>query len=130
VLLSSIFALLTAAYAQPWPLIRLRQTPEANSQRLEQPANSPDAGIQVIGMNSLTGRAETCQFETHLSFAGMEEFDATNRPDDREDRSQALVLVYRHWWSHRPQEALQALRKARYIQDALGAQGAVGQHQS
>lgn len=103
---------------QPWPLIRLRQTGGVSAPHYERPLSAPDAGIQVFGVSSLTGRPETWQFETHLSFSGMEQFDeAAGQNAARDERSHMTqVLVYRPFWSHRPDDALQALRKARYLQ--------------
>jgi hypothetical protein len=106
--------------AQPWPLIRLRQAnggPGTAGFEVG-PRSAPDAGIQVFGFTSMTGRPETWQIETHLSFAGMEEFDANTR-QDRAGNVNTMVMVHRHNWSHRPDEALQALGKAKYFQISM-----------
>ena len=107
---------MAAAFAQPWPLIRLRQAPGSSPQAFENPKSAPDAGVQVFGFSSLTGKPETWQLETHLSFAGIEEFDIASNGMRRDDPSHTMVLVFRAAWSHRPDEELQALRKARYFQ--------------
>lgn len=114
-----LLASAVAVSAQPWPLIRLRQAPGSSPQTFENPKSAPDAGVQVFGFSSLTGKPETWQFETHLSFAGIEEFDLAANGMRREDPSHTMVLVYRAAWSHRPDEALQALRKARYLQVSI-----------
>lgn len=110
--------------AQPWPLIRLRQAPGMDTSSFENPKSAPDAGVQTFGMTAITGRPETWQFETHLSFGGIEEFDTalgqrSGDPRGSGNHTTTMVLVYRQPWSHRPEEALQALRKARYIQVSM-----------
>jgi hypothetical protein len=107
-------------FAQPWPLIRLRQANGAPGTAGFEvgPRSAPDAGIQVFGFTSITGRPETWQMETHLSFAGMEEFDAAGR-QDRANGITTMVMVHRHNWSHRPDEALLAIGKAKYFQISM-----------
>ena len=59
----------------------------------------------------------------------MEELDEAT-PFSMTRDANTLVLTFRPWWSHRPDEALQALRRARYLQISrfdvgLGAEGGV-----
>ena len=73
-------------------------------------------------MTSLTGPAETWLMETHTSFDGLEQFDrgvSSRGRNSGGDESRSMVAFYRHWWSYRPDEAVQALRKARYFQVSL-----------
>jgi len=119
----SVTLLLAAGvgFAQPWPLIRLRQahgTPGTAGFEVR-PRSAPDAGIQVFGFTSITGRPETWQIETHMSFAGMEEFDGNTRQDHRGGNVTTMVMVHRHNWSHRPDEALIAIGKAKYFQISM-----------
>jgi len=108
---------------QPPALLRIVQT-RGMRPAVETPAASPGAGIFVFGMTSLTGQSETWLMETHSSFAGLEEFDSgiprsSRSRNSGDEGSQSLIAFYRHWWSHRPEEAVQALRKVRYFQVSL-----------
>jgi hypothetical protein len=105
---------------QPPPLIRIIQT-IGTKPAVDAPSGDTAAGVFLFGMSALTGPSETWLLETHISFAGLEQFDSgVNHPDRGRnaggDDSRSLVAFYRQWWSHRPEEAIQALRKARYIQ--------------
>lgn len=124
-LLLSFFPILATAQTlvHPPPLIRLTQTPSAG---FDLPAHRGDAaaGILLIGMTAITGSVDTWELETHSSFAGLEQFDndlLTLRPGEktRGDQSRTLIAFHRQWWSYRPGEALEALRKARYMQVSI-----------
>jgi hypothetical protein len=95
----------------PPNLLRIQQT--APGIHPAKPGNDV-AGIFTIAMSSVAGAAENWSVQTHGSFAAMEEFDANSAPP--EDNSRTVIGFYRQWWSHRPEEAMQALRKARYMQ--------------
>jgi hypothetical protein len=126
------FAAAADSLVQPPPLIRIIQSSGTRA-AVENPAGDTAAGVFLFGMTSLTGPSETWLLETHTSFDGLERFDRgishpmRSRNAGRED-SRTLVAFYRQWWSHRPEEAIQALRKARYFQVslyriAIGAEG-------
>jgi hypothetical protein len=105
---------------QPPPLIRLIQTSGAN---LAAPPRGTATGVPVIGMVSITGALETWLVEPHTSFTEMERVDAAypalrNR-GSRDDSSRIWIAFYRQWWSHRPEEAVQAMRRARYLQVSI-----------
>lgn len=107
----------------PPPLIRVIQTPSAD---FDLPAHRGDAGsgILLIGMTAITGTVDTWELETHSSFTGLEQFDtdlAALRPGEktRSDQSRTMIAFHRQWWSYRPGEALEALRKARYMQVSI-----------
>lgn len=122
------FAVLSVSAAaesltQPPPLIRVIQTIGAKP-AVDAPAGDIAAGIFLFGMTALTGPTETWLLETHTSFAGLEHFDSGIAHSARGrnaggDDSRSLIAFYRQWWSHRPEEAIQALRKARYFQVSL-----------
>jgi hypothetical protein len=107
---------------QPPPLIRVIQTIGARP-AVDNPAGDNPAGIFLFGMTALTGPTETWLLETHTSFAGLEQFDQGIGPargrNAGGDDSRSLIAFYRQWWSHRPEEAVQALKKARYFQISL-----------
>jgi hypothetical protein len=82
----------------------------------------PGAGVYLFGLTSITGPAETWLIETHASFASLEQFDNGGSPRNRyagAEEARTLIAFHRQWWSHRPDEAVQALRKARYFQVSL-----------
>ncbi len=104
---------------QPPPLVRIVQSGPRPA--VESPAGDPASGVFLFGLTALTGPAESWLIETHNSFDSLEQFDqgaARGRNGGGED-SRSLIAFYRQWWSHRPEEALQALRKARYLQISL-----------
>ena len=75
-------------------------------------------------MTAITGIVDTWELETHSSLAGLEQFDQdllALRPGEktRSDQSRTLIAFHRQCWSHRPGEALEALRKARYKQVSI-----------
>ena len=105
-----------AAWSQTPPsLIRLHQTPETRSDIAPVRANP---NVVSIGLQSITGGRETWQLELHGSFTGLEEADKTQPlqyyADIRGIRTS--IAFHRNWWSTRSDEAMQALRRARYLQ--------------
>lgn len=104
------------------PLIRIVQT-IGSRPAVENPAADNAAGVFLFGMTALTGPTETWLLETHTSFAGLEQFDQGIGPargrNAGGDDSRSWIAFYRQWWSHRPDEAVLALRKARYFQVSL-----------
>jgi hypothetical protein len=114
---------------QPPPLIRITQAAGVRS-IAGTPTADPAAGVYLFGLTSLTGPAETWLIETHSSFAALEQFDNGGSPRNRyagAEDAKTLVAFHRQWWSHRPDEAVQALRKARYFQISLYRTGVSAQ---
>ena len=86
--------------------------------------------VNVVGMAAITGRPETWLIEVHDSFASIEDVDKALRPlapfgamvegdqpsSDILAGSRSLIAVYRPGYSYRPEQAVRALRKARYCQ--------------
>jgi hypothetical protein len=105
---------------QPPPLIRLIQRPGGD---LASPPRGVGTGVTVIGMVSITGVLETWLLEPHESFTEMEKVDtaypALRRRGSRDESSRTWIAFYRQWWSHRPEEAIQALRRAHYLQVSI-----------
>jgi hypothetical protein len=105
---------------QPPPLIRLLHKPGGD---LTGPPRGAGTGVPLIGMVSITGAMETWLVEPHDSFSEMERVDAAfpalRGRGSRDESSRTWIAFYRHWWSHRPEEAIQALRKARYLQVSI-----------
>jgi hypothetical protein len=104
---------------QPPPLIRLIQMNGGGTTVLPHPG----AGIPVIGMVSITGILETWLLEPHDSFADIEQADGAypglrgrGTPDDS---ARTWIAFYRQPWSHRPDEAIRALRNAHYLEVAI-----------
>jgi hypothetical protein len=115
-----LFAMLSVALSaetltQPPPLIRILQSTAPEPAPL---TANPAAGVFLFAMATLTGQPESWLLETHTSFAGLEEFDAA-QPRSPIPDARTLIAFHRQWWSHRPDEAVQALRKARYIQVSM-----------
>jgi hypothetical protein len=87
------------------------------------------AAVNVFGMTSITGPAETWLMETHNSFASVEEVNERVRPggldrlDDRLDHlsgdvlsdSRSVIAVYRPGLSYRPDQAARMLSRTRYF---------------
>lgn len=124
-LLLALFAVSLQAewLVQPPPLLRIIQT-VGTRPALENPIGDTAAGVYLFGATSLTGRAETWLLETHDSFASLEQFDAGIAYPSRGrnaggEESRTWIAFYRHWWSHLPEEAVQAFRKARYLQISI-----------
>jgi hypothetical protein len=111
-LLSLLLPLAAQTLTLPPPLIRLLQFPTPEPPPL---AAAPTAGIFLFAMSAITGQSESWVLETHNSFQSLEDFDAaqprTPKPDAR-----TLFALHRQNWSYRPDEAVLALRKARYFQ--------------
>ena len=85
--------------------------------------------VNVFGMTSVTGPAETWFLETHDSFASVEDVNDRIRPlgvdpltdhqpivsNDALADSRSVIAVYRPWLSYRPDQAARTLPKARYF---------------
>lgn len=129
ILLAALAVCAAAAQSltEPPPLLRLHRHVGAASVRPYADARVP---VNVVGMVAMTGPSETWLIEVHDSFAGIEDVDKSIRPlaafgaMDEGDQpsggvlagSRSLIAVYRADFSYRPEQATQALRKARYCQ--------------
>ena len=82
------------------------------------------AQVNVFGLRSVTGVAETWLMEWHDSFQSIEDVDRAIQPvlrargslppESPEQTSQ--IAMYRPNWSYRPDLAIKAFAKARYFQ--------------
>ena len=136
-----VFAVLMACAAaaqtmtEPPPLVRLHRRPGVASVR---PYADLHVALDVLGMTSLTGPLETWLMEIHDSFAGIEDVDKILRPagpfgpGDIQESARSWIGVYRPGFSYRPEQAIQALRQARYCQVSIyqvrpGSEAAFGE---
>ena len=115
---------------EPPPLLRIHRRPGTASVQPYADAHIP---LQVVGMAAITGRPETWLIEVHDSFASIEDVDKALRPlapfgvmvegdqpsGDILAASRSLIAVYRPGYSYRPEQAVRALRKARYCQVSI-----------
>src|ERR1700738_4441076 len=91
--------------SEPPTLIRLIRSDPRDAR-----AQSP---VTVLGMNSITGLAETWLIEAHDSFGSIEDVDkATGGPPLQ---SRTIVLLYQPGLSYHPDQAVNNLPKARYF---------------
>lgn len=111
-LLLSLLPLSAQLITIPPPLVRLLQFPAPEPPQL---AAAPSAGIFLFAMSAITGQSESWVLETHNSFQSLEDFDAAQPRSPKPD-ARTILALHRQNWSYRPDEAVQALRKARYIQ--------------
>ena len=97
------------------------------------PYADAQAAVNVFGMTSLTGPAETWFLEAHNSFASIEDVAEAhsamldNDPGDRYGglsgdvltQSRTLIAVYRPGFSYRPDQAARMLPRTRYFSVTL-----------
>jgi hypothetical protein len=126
-------AWVTCAFAQnggePPQLIQLVRRAGADLQAMR-PYAELQAPLNVWGLTTLTGVSETWALEAHDSFASIEELDKRLNPangprvangdnghvaDDVLGPSKAMVAIYRPDASYRPDQAVKALARARYV---------------
>jgi hypothetical protein len=115
------------------PIVQLVRKPGTGGASLKPYANS-QAAINVIGMASVTGLAETWLVESHFSFASVEDLDQrisalspvrslgdSGDPlqDDALMPSRTMLAQYRPNWSYRPDQAIRMFPRARYFQVSL-----------
>jgi hypothetical protein len=92
------------------------------------------AAVNVFGMTSITGPAETWLIEAHNSFGSIEAVHEAvhsalldKEPGDRFNflsgdvlaQSRTLIGVYRPWFSYRPDQAARLLSRSRYFSVTL-----------
>jgi hypothetical protein len=121
--LSIVFAAAGAAqgFTEAPPLIRLTRIPGMDGAAGQRYA-SAGAPVNMVGMASITGLAETWLLEAHGSFAGIEEVDKAFRPHafqkngpDPTALPQTMIAIYRPGWSYRPDQAVRMIGTARYF---------------
>jgi hypothetical protein len=131
ILFAGIFAFgaLAQSQTEPSPLVQLTRRPgmDATAIRRYVEAGVP---VNVVGMTSITGSAETWLLASHDTFASIEDFDRAARSrmpvrtsDAQQDQlsndvpalSTSLIAVYRPGWSYRPDQAIRLFPKARYL---------------
>jgi hypothetical protein len=126
----AVCAAVAQSLTEPPALVRFDRRLGAASVRQYANAGIP---VNVVGMTAITGRPETWLIEVHDSFAGIEDVDqalrqsvpfaALDYPDELSGDilagSRSLIAVYRPGFSYRPEQATQALRKARYCQVSI-----------
>lgn len=122
------FGALAQSQTEPSPLVQLTRRPgmDATAIRRYVEAGVP---VNVVGMTSITGPAETWLLASHDTFASIEDLDRAARAhmpvrtsDNQQDQladdaglSKSLIAVYRPGWSYRPDQAIRMFPKARYL---------------
>jgi hypothetical protein len=131
ILIAGILACRAAAQTltEPPLLVQLIRRPGSDATSIRRYADARTA-VEVLGMASITGPAETWLIEGHDSFASIEALDkavrpstSERRPDDQMDQlpgdvlaaSRSLIALYRPAWSYRPDQAIRLFPKARYF---------------
>lgn len=110
---------------EPPVLIRLlRYDASVNSDLIRRYADG-QAALNVIGLSPVTGPAEQWLVELHDNFAGIEAVDLAlaRSPqvggdpggDEILPASRSMIALFRPGWSFRPEEAIRALAKSRYV---------------
>jgi hypothetical protein len=129
--MAGVFSLCALAQTpgEPPPLIQLVRGAGA-SVAVTRPYPDARAAVNVLGMTSIAGAAETWLVETHNSFASIEDLDRAIRsaapsmdPPEAPDRnrddllasSRSLIALYRPAWSYRPDLAIRMFPNARYF---------------
>jgi len=114
---------------EPPPLIRFDRRQGTASVR---PYSDTGAHVNVVGIASVTGRPETWLIELHDSFASIEDVDKSLRSmgpfgaisgqeasGDILGDARTFIGTFRPGFSYRPEQATEALRKARYCQVSI-----------
>ncbi|QOY87439.1 hypothetical protein [Paludibaculum fermentans] len=124
---------LTCSFAQnggePPQLLQLVRRAGGDARPMR-PYAELQAPLNVWGLTTLTGVSEAWALEAHDSFASIEELDKRLNPvdgpragngdsgfvaDEILGPSKAMVAIYRPDASYRPDQALKALARARYV---------------
>jgi hypothetical protein len=94
------------------------------------PYASGRAAVDVVGLASATGLPQTWMIEMHPTFASIEDLDKAlsavapgrqpsdsfGQPqDDLAAQPRTLIAILQPGWSYRPEDAIRAFPKARYI---------------
>ena len=123
------FSMTAQVPTEPPPLVQLIRKPRIGAAPVR-PYAEARAGVDVVGMTSVTGMPETWLMEGHQSFAGVEDLDkaigalapasTTNEysgasPEDLLPSGRTLIAIYRPDWSYRPDQAIRMFPAARYF---------------
>jgi hypothetical protein len=113
--LATLAALDRAVAQTPPPLIRLHRAPDT---RQGFPPAVPHPSVVSVGLLPVTGPREIWQVELHGSFGSLDEADKAQplRYSGDVGGLRTSIAFHRNWWSTRAEEAMQALRRARYVQ--------------
>jgi hypothetical protein len=134
--LALALALTAAAFAQnpgdPPPLLQLVRIPKGD--QTQRPYQSAKAGVDVIGMASMTGLPETWLIESHQTFGSIEDLDSAlrahgpagpanqfgeARTDELLGSPRTMVAAYLPELSIRPGEATRILPKSRFFRVSI-----------
>jgi hypothetical protein len=101
----------------PPPIVRIVSTPGVSG-RPGRSLGCPKAAVEILGLAAATGAPQTWTLEMHPTFGSIEDLDqavnATPLAGLTND-SRAMIAVLQLGWSYRPDDAVRALPKARYI---------------
>jgi hypothetical protein len=129
VLLFSLTAICACAQGptDPPPIVELVRKPGIGIGAIR-PYGDAHAAIDVVGMTSVTGLPETWLFESHYSFASVEDTDraiesaggvrATPQGGGQDDvlaPAHTMLLRYQPDLSYRPDQAIRLFPRARYF---------------
>lgn len=113
---------------EPYFLIRIVRSPlRPDPHATIEPYRAARVGVDVIGLNAITGTSETWLIESHRSFASIEATDKAlfeaqpSRSGEKIDDevfapSTQLIGLFRSGLSYRPEEAIKLLQTAHYFQ--------------
>lgn len=132
-LLISLPLLCCSAFSQgaavPPPIIQITSKPGAAAGPTR-PYAGARAAVDVVGLAAATGMPQTWMIEMHPTFASIEDLDKAlsavtpgRQPSDSFGQPQddlaapprTVIAVLQPGWSYRPEEAIRAFPKARYI---------------
>ena len=124
VLASLAVSIFAQSATQPAPLIRIVRNPAAPESDPIRGYADARAQVNVLGVNSLTGSAESWLIEAHESFASIEAVTValantrqaqTAVPPDSLPLSTSTIAIYRASLSYDPDEAVATVPRARYL---------------
>lgn len=132
-LLISLPLLCCSAFSQgaavPPPIVQITSKPGAAAGPTR-PYAGARAAVDVVGLAAATGMPQTWMIEMHPTFASIEDLDRAlsavtpgrqpsdsfGQPlDDLAAPPRTMIAVLQPGWSYRPEEAIRAFPKARYI---------------
>jgi hypothetical protein len=130
-LIAGFLALEAAAQTQTEPsqLVHLIRRPGIDASSVRRYVEAR-AGVNVVGMTSVTGPSESWLIATHVSLASIEDVDrsvpssaALRTPEDQLADvfavSRNMIALYRPGLSYRPDQAIRMFSKARYLHASI-----------
>jgi len=134
----SLLLLSGAAFSQgasvPPPIVQITSKPGAAAGPTR-PYAGARAAVEVVGLAAATGLPQTWMVEMHPTFASIEDLDRAlsagmpaRQPTDAFGQPQAddlvapprtMIAVLQPGWSYRPEEAIRAFPRARYIRTTI-----------